>query len=205
VRALVDALGLDAPAVVGHSMGGFVALVYAGRHADACSGLVTVGGEVPEPLSFGERVESYRLAVVDALAPVVGRERVKRLFRRIDAWRFDERGKGDMDAIERVHERHGAEVPDMNGTESRKLDDALAAYHDESVECASIEVPSLHLCGEYEIPQVRRHARYMATRVPDGEVPGVPDAGHVAFVDNPAFVVEALRRFLRRSVAGGRG
>lgn len=201
VRALADALGLDAPAVVGHSMGGFVALVYAARHADACSGLVTVGGEAPEPLSLGERIERHRPAVVDALAPAVGRERVRRLLRRIDAWRFDERGKGDMKAIERVHDRHGDEVPEMDGAERRKVDDALASYYDLSVEYTAIEVPSLHLHGEYEIPRVRRHARHMGYRIPRGETREVPDAGHVSFVDNPAFVVGALREFLGRSVA----
>lgn len=196
VRALVDALDLGAPAMVGHSMGAFVALVYADRHADACAGLVTLGGEAPEPLSLGERVESYRPALVEALAPALGRERVKRLLRRVDEWRYDERGRGDPEAIERVHERHGDEAPEPSEAERRKLDAALAAYYDVSVDYAAVAAPSLHLYGEYEIPRVRRHARYVADRIPGGEAREIPDAGHVSMVDNPGFVVDALRGFL---------
>jgi pimeloyl-ACP methyl ester carboxylesterase len=198
VRALADTLDVGSPVVVGHSMGAFVALVYAAHHTDVCAGFATLGGEVPEPLSLGERIESYRPALVDGLAPIVGRDRVKRLFRRVDAWRYDERGRGDPEAIEHVHERHGDAVPEPSDTERRKLDAALSAYYDVSVEYPAVTVPSLHLYGEYEIPMLRRHARYMADTLPNGETREIPEAGHVSMVDNPGFVVDALREFLRR-------
>jgi pimeloyl-ACP methyl ester carboxylesterase len=196
VRALVDGLALDAPVVVGHSLGGFVGLCYAARHTDACAGLVTLGGEVPEALTLGERLEGYRPAVVDVLDPVVGRDRAERLLRRLDEWRYDERGTGDPEAIERVHERHGGDVPPMTDAERGKLDDALASYHDLTVDYDAVAVPSLHLYGEYEIPWVRRHARYMTDRLPDAEVQEIPGAGHVSTVDEPEVVVDALREFL---------
>jgi pimeloyl-ACP methyl ester carboxylesterase len=199
VRALVEALDLTAPTVVGHSMGAFVALVYAARHTDSCAGFVTLGGEVPEPLSLEERLESHRFRVVEALAPFVGRERVKRLLRRVDAWRYDERGKGDPEAIERVYERHGDTVPEQSDIEREKLDAALADYHDVSVDYSAVSVPSIHLYGEYEIPWVRRHARFMAETLPNGELQEIPDAGHVSMVDNPEFIVNALRAFLAKS------
>jgi pimeloyl-ACP methyl ester carboxylesterase len=199
VQALVEALDLAAPTVVGHSMGAFVALVYAAHHTDSCAGLVTLGGEVPEPLSLGERLESYRPPVVEALAPLVGRERVKRLLRRVDAWRYDERGRGDPEAIERVHERHGDTVPEPSDIEREKLDAALADYYDVSVDYSAVSVPSLHLYGEYEIPWVRRHTRFMAETLPNGELQEIPDAGHVSMVDNPEYVVDALRAFLAKS------
>ena len=205
VRALVDALGLDSPAVVGHSMGAFVALVYAEHYPEACSALATLGGEVPEHLSLGERIERYRPTLVDALAPVLGRERVEGLLRRLDEWRYDERGKGDVEAIERVHEQHGDEVSPMSDAERRKLDAALAAYDDVTVDYAAMTVPSLHLHGEYEIAWIRRHARYMAAQLPDGVVREIPEAGHVSMVDNPGFVVNALREFLAASLAQRNG
>ena len=155
--------------------------------------------EVPEPLSLEERLESHRPIVVEALAPFVGRERVKRLLCRVDAWRYDERGRGDPEAIERVHERHGDTVPEPSDIEREKVDAALADYHDVSVDYSAVSVPSFHLYGEYEIPWVRRHACFMAETLPNGELQEIPDAGHVSMVDNPEFVVDALRAFLAKS------
>jgi pimeloyl-ACP methyl ester carboxylesterase len=80
--------------------------------------------------------------------------------------------------------------------------DALASYVDLSVDYGSIAVPSLHLHGEYEIPQLHRHARYMADRIPGCEASEIPGAGHVSHVDNPEFVVDALREFLDRAFDG---
>ncbi|WP_159436336.1 alpha/beta fold hydrolase [Halosegnis longus] len=201
VHALVTELDLGAPVVVGHSLGGFVALCYAARYTDACAGFVTLGAEVPEPLSLGERIEPYRPALVNALAPLLGRERVKDLLVRLDSLRFDERGKGDMAAIERVHDRHGDDVPAMDDAERAKVDAALERYHEEFIAYDEITVPSLHLVGEYEIPQVQRHGRYMSERLPDGEFREIPKAGHVSYVDRPAFVRQTLREFC----AGVRG
>lgn len=152
VQALVDALDPGQPVVVGHWLGGFVALVYAARHTAACAGLVTLGGEVAEPLSLGGRLERYRPALVNAVAPVLGCERVKELLRRVDEWRYDKRGKGDPEAIERIHQRYGDDVPLMTGPERRKLDDTVAAYHAVAFDHSAIAVSSLHLYGEDKIP-----------------------------------------------------
>jgi len=48
LHALVDELGFETPAIVGHSMGGMVALRYADQYPDALSALVTLGSETPE-------------------------------------------------------------------------------------------------------------------------------------------------------------
>lgn len=47
--AVLDALGLERAAVVGHSMGGFVASVLSHRHPDRVRGLVLVDGGAPLP------------------------------------------------------------------------------------------------------------------------------------------------------------
>src|SRR3954454_10742501 len=43
VRAFCDAVGLERPIVLGHSMGGFVAMLYGDRHPGHASGLIVVG------------------------------------------------------------------------------------------------------------------------------------------------------------------
>lgn len=42
-EAIIDALGLDNPAIAGHSLGGMVAAVYATRHPD-CPGVANLDG-----------------------------------------------------------------------------------------------------------------------------------------------------------------
>lgn len=51
VAAVVDTLGLDRFVLVGHSMGGGVALVYAGDHPDRVAGLVLV-----DPIGDGKQI-----------------------------------------------------------------------------------------------------------------------------------------------------
>jgi pimeloyl-ACP methyl ester carboxylesterase len=45
-EAIIDALGLDNPAIAGHSFGGIVAAVYATRHPD-CPGVANIDGHGP--------------------------------------------------------------------------------------------------------------------------------------------------------------
>ena len=43
IRAFCDSLGIDRPIVLGHSMGGFIAILYGARHPGHAGGLVLVG------------------------------------------------------------------------------------------------------------------------------------------------------------------
>jgi pimeloyl-ACP methyl ester carboxylesterase len=45
-EAIIDVLGLDNPAIAGHSLGGMVAAVYATRHPD-CPGVANLDGHDP--------------------------------------------------------------------------------------------------------------------------------------------------------------
>ena len=47
--AVLDHLGLDAPLLTGHSMGGFVATAFVERHGDRVAGTVLVDGGLPFP------------------------------------------------------------------------------------------------------------------------------------------------------------
>ncbi|CAN5669350.1 hypothetical protein BH10ACT10_BH10ACT10_07240 [soil metagenome] len=47
--AVADHLGLDAPLLTGHSMGGFVSTAFVQRHPDRVAGTVLVDGGLPFP------------------------------------------------------------------------------------------------------------------------------------------------------------
>lgn len=199
--ALVETLDLTDPAICGRSMGGMVALAYAAAYPDSIGALCTLGAETPEAQTRGELIERRVLPkIINALSTVVDRDRIMAVMHRIDEWRYDPRGAGDMEAIERVLQSHAEDVPEPAAEESPKIRNALESYSSASIDYSSIVVPSLILHGEYEIPLIRRHASYMENVIPRAEASRIPNAGHVSTVDNPEFVVESLRGFLASSL-----
>ncbi|WP_049902114.1 alpha/beta fold hydrolase [Halococcus agarilyticus] len=201
LNALVTTLDLDRPAICGRSMGGMVALAYAAAYPDTIGALCTLGAETPEAQTRGEWVERRALPkLIDVLSTVVDRDRLMAVMHRIDEWRYDPRGAGDMEEIERILRSHAEEFPKPSADESTKIRKAVESYPSESIDYSSILVPSLILYGEYEIPLIRRHAKYMENVIPHAEASRIPNAGHVSTVDSPEFVVESLRELLASSL-----
>lgn len=198
LNALIATLDLESPAICGRSMGGWVALPYAAAYPDTIGALCTLGAETPEAQTYGEWIEGQipKRELLNALSVVVDRDRLMSAVRRINEWRYDPRGAGDMEEIERVLQSHAEDVPESSEEESTKIREALESHSAASIDYASIAVPSLILYGEYEIPQIHRHATYMENVIPHAEARQIPNAGHVSTVDNPGFVVESLREFL---------
>jgi len=77
VAALIDRLGLDAPAVLGHSMGGKVAMTLALTDASRVGRLIVVD---IAPVSYGDRFSSYTQAMrgVDAVH-ATSRDEIRRV------------------------------------------------------------------------------------------------------------------------------
>jgi pimeloyl-ACP methyl ester carboxylesterase len=71
VRAFCDLLGIDRPVVYGHSLGGFVALVYAARHPGHPGALVLQSTNAR--FDLGRIVEEFRRAGGDEVAEIVER------------------------------------------------------------------------------------------------------------------------------------
>lgn len=70
LAATLDALEVERADVVGHSMGGFVALAFAERHPDRLRGLLLVDGGVPLPVPAGVNSEQLIEAM---LGPALAR------------------------------------------------------------------------------------------------------------------------------------
>jgi pimeloyl-ACP methyl ester carboxylesterase len=71
VRAFCDALGIVRPVVYGHSLGGFVAMVYAARHPGHAGAVVLQSTWAR--FDLGRIVESFRLVGGDEVAGIVER------------------------------------------------------------------------------------------------------------------------------------
>jgi pimeloyl-ACP methyl ester carboxylesterase len=71
VRAFCDALGIERPVVVGHSMGGFVAILYGARHPGHAAGLVL--SSTHARFDLDRLVDGVRRAVGDEAAEIARR------------------------------------------------------------------------------------------------------------------------------------
>lgn len=195
LRALVDALSLDAPVVCGLSMGGMVAQRYAATQ-DWLSGLVSVASLSSHALSPGEWIE--RRVVLPgalALASFVGFHAVQPFV----SWlsnRGDDFDPGDLEEKARIEDAHASDYPDISPAEAEKIRRALLSWGTLDTDYASIDAPALAMCGENETTRMTAHTRYLASTIPDAKYREIPNAGHNAHVDNPGFLHDALADFL---------
>ncbi|WP_435062585.1 alpha/beta fold hydrolase [Halobaculum sp. EA56] len=199
LAALVDALDLDRPTICGLSLGGCIAMTYAARYPDRCSGLVLADTFGPTPLTLGERVQRRALRLTIPFVRVLGYPRVERamvwLQRRISG----EGVAGDYGRIEAIRETG----PLMSTAEFAKVIRALASFDRTRVDLASIAAPTLVLYGEHDAGFVRRQSAALGALIPGAEVAAVPGAGHAANLDEPAFVTERVRGLLARAFPDG--
>ena len=74
----------------------------------------------------------------------------------------------------------------------------MARRTDVTERLSGIDVPALLLCGVDDVISPPAEMRAMAARMPRAELVEIPDAGHMAPVENPQAVAAALRSFLEQ-------
>ena len=190
--AVLDAAGIDRAAVVGNSMGAFVALHLGLRHPDRVSALVAAGvgyGAAPE------RAAAFRadaLALADAYdregAAAVAREygnrpaRTALLRRDPDAHAQHLRILGEHDPV-------GAALT-MRGVQASR-----PSLYDLTDELARLAVPVLLVVGDSDVEALDATSMLHRT-IPDAGLAVLPRAGHLTNLEHPevftALVVDAL-------------
>ena len=188
VIELLDALQLREPVVLGGlSMGGYVALSLIARYPERFRALMLMDtratADTPEAArnreDLASKVEASGRAghVVDAMLP--------KLFS--DATR---KRRGDSSP------RSAAA---MEKTPARSIVGALrgmAVRPDRTAGLAAIRVPTLVLVGADDAIAPPDEARAMAAQIPERQVVVVPDAGHLAPLENPEVADRAILDFL---------
>jgi pimeloyl-ACP methyl ester carboxylesterase len=176
-RRLVDKLGLRPLVLVGHSLGGFVALEYALRHPEGVRGLVLVGAgarpEVPaEWLERWRRVtegKEPRSLPVEGFAPNTPREVYQR------AWA--EFLKTDPRA------RYGDLVASQGWSAADRL--------------GELRAPCLCAIGEHEMPAIAENVDALVGRVPGARKIVISGAAHEIPLEQPAGLASGVVEFLR--------
>jgi pimeloyl-ACP methyl ester carboxylesterase len=187
LHAFVTETGLERPVLVGVSMGGMLAQVYASRYPNRLGALVLADTFSPAFLSWRDRIErSVLVRATAGLVRLVGYNRAKGVI----LW------VGRKLERDRTTSLRPDAFPNMETADAVNALGAVARFHATDVDLSAITVPTLVLYGEHEPGVMRRHVPVLSGRIPDSTVREVPDAGHASPWDNPEFFEDAIRSFL---------
>lgn len=177
LEAFVEAQGISAPILLGHSFGGRVAILYASRNEVSKLILVDAAGVKPRrSLSYYIKVYSFKLA--RRIYPlIVGKEKAGK---KIEAMR-SKRGSDD----------YKSSSPVMRQVLVKAVNSDLKHV------MPSITAPTLLIWGEEDTATPMRDARIMNKLIANSRLVSFAGAGHFSFVDNPYQVTAAVRRFIQ--------
>ena len=194
-QAFTSAVGLERFSLLGHSMGGLVAMAYAAANPDAVERLVIV--DIGPEIARGG-TESVRRQTVEAPEEFDSLEDVYAFLRASDP--------EPLDDMLRYRAKHGARQLE-NGKWGWKYDRALRSPSGESrlpdpellwAALASIPCPTLVVRGERSEILDAAVAERMERTLPQGRYVEVENAGHRITLDN----LDGLEREVRAFLAG---
>lgn len=196
LRDVLDALHLDRPALVGHSLGGSLIYHFASRFPERalCLGMLSPVGLsgvrlmwlyrllTPAPLTSALRKIRPRLIVKIALKRVYGK---RGHFTKRDVEEYLAPSQFPEFALAMREVLHNY---DWNAAKHRKL--------------ATLDLPAAGVWGTLDHLMPRDGMAIYVGLVPQTVLHSIPDAGHIITEETPKEVNEALRELLRRVQTG---
>jgi len=167
--------GLPPAVLVGHSMGGAIAIEVALNHPQLLAGIVL--------LSSGARLR----------VTLVIKDEVMRDYQRaaeiVAEWAYSP--KSDA-RLKRASIQELLEVP------SRVTygDFDACDHFDRMNEIGQIALPTLIVCGEDDRLTPVKYSQYMKEKIPNSRLVIIPDAGHTVMLEKPEELNDALRSFI---------
>lgn len=176
IELLIKSLGLQSPALIGHSYGGRISIILGSRMPVEKIVLVDSAGIKPKrKLSYYRKVYTFK-AIKKLLPLIVGKKRAARIIEN----RRAKSGSSDY--------RNASPV--MRMVMSKSVNQDLRKFMPE------IKAPTLLVWGEKDTATPLSDAKIMQSLIPDAGLVSFPEAGHYSFLDNPAHFKAVVRSFL---------
>jgi pimeloyl-ACP methyl ester carboxylesterase len=175
LRDFLMALGNPRTILVGHSMGGGIALQFALSYPDRLAALVLVG-------------TGARLRVHPEIFATIRRD-MSEAARTISAWAYSPRSAPA--SVAGAAEAFARNRPSVVEADFRACD-----AFDVMGELSAIAVPTLILCGQDDRLTPVKYAQFLREHIPGAALALIPDAGHMAMLERPADFNRALSAFL---------
>lgn len=195
IREVLEALGVTDPVLCGLSLGGIVAQAYSIRYQDV-AGLIladTVRSVPPIPLArWQKRVFFPKLPLYSAIRTMGSDRWFRFLLCSVEGFYGRPWLALDKTARQYAYDEVAA-IPDE---EFVKIYDAL--YEFDPLPVTDIDAPTLLLTGDHEAPTVRAQNHVLESRIADATRVRIPDAGHLANLDNPTAFNQSIAGFLER-------
>jgi pimeloyl-ACP methyl ester carboxylesterase len=186
VARLLDDRGLDRVVLGGLSMGGYVALAFVRRHADRLSGLVLLDTKAS---ADGDQARDARLEMAErVLAEGTGFVPGAMLPRLLGETSREQRPEVVEEVTALIREQHPKAIAGAQR--------GMAARAAATDVLASIAVPTLVVTGEEDTVTGPEVGRDLAAGIPGARFLLVEEAGHLANLEQPEIVNEALLDFL---------
>jgi pimeloyl-ACP methyl ester carboxylesterase len=174
VRRFLDALALEKPVLIGHSLGAAISLVFAIKYGEMLSAIVPVGGgarmPVNEMILKGLKTDPNSVIALAAKFSVT-KENRERLSRTV------------IEGLSRAN-------PDI------LYGDLLACDRlDIGNEVSSIRKPTLVMCGADDKMTPPALSQFLRDNIPGAQLSLIENAGHMAMMENAEAFNRALKAF----------
>ena len=175
VHGVVKSLGLEKCYMVGHSMGGAIAMLFALTYPEMLEGLVL--------LATGARLRVFPEILQNILRDKEGtvRKIAEVAFSKKTPASVIESGfKEMMKCRKEVIHRDFYSCEQFNVMERVRR----------------ITVPTLIICGEDDLLTPPKYSEYLHAEIPDSKLVRIPDAGHILMIEKPEPVNRAIEAFV---------
>ena len=193
LRDLLGGLGVERAHLVGHSIGGMVALEFAARFPERVASLVLYATSP----AFGKPDGDWQRDFLKArLAPLDAGQRMAKLAPSIVESLIGD--SPDEDGIARATAAMGR-VPEAAYRAAMRC---LVTF-DRRDALAELAVPTLVLAGEHDDNAPAAMMERMAGKIPGAHFQVIPGAGHLAHFEQPAPFRAALDAFFEQTITQG--